>query len=192
MSLSDFLIAAAALSVERICYIIVWHRPESFRAFCSHPIVACFGSPVAVLQKLFYGFKVIQLTVFLDWCYRYGNGSIWPICTSRLPLVVGVASIVLGQTFNLSVFYRLRSVGVFYGHKFGFEVPWTGEFPFSLLKHPQYVGATLSIWGFFMVMRFPHDDWYVIPALETVYYVLGAHFEEQAPTREEKLVRRSA
>jgi len=26
-------------------------------------------------------------------------------------------------------------------------------------------------------MRFPHDDWYILPALETVYYVLGAYFE---------------
>ena len=44
-------------------------------------------------------------------------------------------------------------------------------------KHPQYTGALLSIWGFFLVMRFPHDDWYILPALETVYYVLGAYFE---------------
>jgi len=31
----------------------------------------------------------------------------------------------------------------------------------------------LSIWGFFLLMCFPYDDWYLLPAVETVYYVLG-------------------
>jgi hypothetical protein len=35
----------------------------------------------------------------------------------------------------------------------------------------------LSIWGFFLLMRFPHGDWYVIPALESVYYLAGAYLE---------------
>jgi methylene-fatty-acyl-phospholipid synthase len=188
MSLWVFLVAAAALSIERICYIIVWRHPESFRAFCSRPSVGHFGAPVAILQKLFYCFKAIQLTVFFGWCYRYGNGSIWPIDRSILPLVLGSALIVAGQTLNLSVFYRLGNIGVFYGDRFGYELPWTREFPFSLLKHPQYAGALLSIWGFFAAMRFPHEDWYMIPALETVYYILGTHFEKQPPLHGKNLV----
>ena len=78
----------------------------------------------------------------------------------------------------MSVLYRLGKVGVFYGNKFGHAIPWCRAFPFSLLKHPQYVGAVLTIWGFFLVMRFPHDDWYLLPTLETVYYVLGTYFEQ--------------
>jgi hypothetical protein len=26
-------------------------------------------------------------------------------------------------------------------------------------------------------VRFPHDDWFVLPVLETVYYVAGARLE---------------
>jgi hypothetical protein len=81
---------------------------------------------------------------------------------------------------NMSVFYRLGKVGVFYGRQLGYEIPWCRAFPFSLLRHPQYVGTLLSIWGFFLVMRFPHNDWYLLPTLETVYYVLGAYFEQTA------------
>ena len=44
---------------------------------------------------------------------------------------------------------------------------------------PQYVGTVLSIWGFFLVMRFPHDDWLVLPVLETIYYTLGARLERE-------------
>lgn len=91
MSLWVFLVAAAALSIERICYIRVWRYPESFRALCSRSLAANFGAPVAILQKLFYCFKAIQLTVFFGWCYRYGNGSIWPINRNVWPLAAGSA-----------------------------------------------------------------------------------------------------
>ncbi|MBI3795978.1 MAG: hypothetical protein HY268_03290 [Deltaproteobacteria bacterium] len=156
----------------------VWRSPESFRAVCARPRVACFGEPVTVLQRLFYGLKGIQLGVFFAWCYFYGGGSPAPFNGSSVALAVGGALIVAGQILNLSVFHRLGAVGVFYGNKFGYQIPWYREFPFSLLHHPQYVGTMLSIWGFFLVMRFPHDDWYVLPTLETGYYVLGAYFEQ--------------
>jgi methylene-fatty-acyl-phospholipid synthase len=107
-----------------------------------------------------------------------GQTSSAPLRGGVLSLVVGGALIVVGQSLNLSVFYRLGRVGVFYGNRFGYEISWRREFPFSLLQHPQYVGTVLSIWGFFLVLRFPHDDWYLLPTLETVYYAVGAYFEQ--------------
>jgi hypothetical protein len=35
----------------------------------------------------------------------------------------------------------------------------------------------MSIWGFFVVMRFPNPDWIALPLLQTVYYVVGARLE---------------
>jgi phosphatidyl-N-methylethanolamine N-methyltransferase len=178
MSLWVFLVAAALLSLERICYVWAWRSPESFRAFCERPAVASLGEPVAVLQKLFYCFKGIQFAVFFGWCYFYGHGSPWLFHESGFSLALGGALIVVGQILNFSVFHRLGKLGVFYGNKFGYEIPWCREFPFSLLKHPQYVGTVFSIWGFFVALRFPHDDWYLLPTLETVYYVWGAYLEQ--------------
>ncbi|MGE4091755.1 MAG: hypothetical protein AB7G75_13035, partial [Candidatus Binatia bacterium] len=63
------------------------------------------------------------------------------------------------------------------GCRFGHEVPWCRDLPFSVLHPPQYVGTLLSIWGFFVAMRFPQDDWYLLPTLETLYYVMGIYFE---------------
>ena len=177
MSLWALLGVAVLLSLERICYVWIWRAPEALRAWCDRPAVVYVGAPVDVVQKLFYGFKVIQGTVFVGWCYVYGHGSRWPLSGSVWSLGLGGALLVVGQLLNVSVFYRLGKVGVFYGNKLGYEIPWCRKFPFSLLKHPQYVGTMLTIWGFFLVMRFPHDDWYLLPALETVYYVLGAYFE---------------
>lgn len=178
MSLWAFLGAAVLLSLERLCYIWAWRAPESFRAFCDRPAVAAFGDPVTVLQKLFYCFKGIQFAVFFGWCYFHGYGSFSLLSGGLVALAVGTASIFAGQFLNFSVFYRLGKIGVFYGNKFGYVIPWCREFPFSLLQHPQYVGALLSIWGFFLALRFPHDDWYILPTLQTAYYVLGAYFEQ--------------
>ena len=88
-----------------------------------------------------------------------------------------VALLAAGQLLNVTVFHRLGTTGVFYGNRFGFEVQWCRAFPYSWLEHPQYVGAILSIWGCFAIMRYPQPDWYVLPALESLYYALAARFE---------------
>jgi methylene-fatty-acyl-phospholipid synthase len=177
VALWAFIVAAALLSLERICYLWIWRNPDSFRALC-----ACFSwyrirDPVSALQYLFYGFKVLQCGVFIGWCYVHGKGSLSPLAASLLTQVIGVALITAGQLLNASVFYRLGKIGVFYGNKFGYKVAWCRRFPFSVFDHPQYAGALLSIWGFFLIMRFPHDDWFILPILETAYYIAGAYFE---------------
>ncbi len=181
MSLWAVLGAAAALSVERACYVWIARAPAAFRRVCAHPLVAWLGEPVAVVRALFCGFKVLQLSVFVWWCYLLG-GSLAPATLDGLALAVGSALIVAGQVLNLSVFYRLGAAGVFYGDRLGYEVPRCQAFPFSVLSHPQYVGTVMTIWGFFVVMRFPHDDWILLPALETVYYVVGTWLEPEVST----------
>ena len=140
--------------------------------------MAAFGQPVDVLRKLFYGFKGVQLGVFLWWCVVYGQESNTLVSSDTAALGGGALLIVVGQLLNFMVFYRLGKVGVFYGNKLGYTVPRCSLFPFSVLRHPQYVGAVSSIWGFFLAMRFPHDDWYLLPVLETVYYAWGAYLEQ--------------
>jgi phosphatidyl-N-methylethanolamine N-methyltransferase len=178
MTLGVLLVAATLLSLERICYVYISRVPERFRRFCQRPVVARFGEPVDVLRKLCYGFKGLQFAVFFGWCYVHGHGSLSPAGSGLVPLGIGGALIVAGQILNIGVFYRLGHVGVFYGDKLGYSIPWCRAFPFSWFKHPQYVGTVCSIWGFFWIMRFPHDDWYMLPALETMYYILGAYFEQ--------------
>ena len=177
MNLLLVIAAAVLLSLERICYVWIWHRPAAFSSWCNRPWCAWMGAPIDALARLFYLFKALQVAVFLGWCYVQGNGSLWPLDGSPWSMAGGALLLAAGQLLNASVFYRLGRVGVFYGNKFGYNVPWCHEFPFSVFAHPQYLGAVLSIWGFFLIMRFPHDDWYVLPLLETLYYVVGTYFE---------------
>jgi hypothetical protein len=119
------LLAAAFLSLERICYVYISRAPERFRRFCTRPAVASFGDPVDVVWKLFYGFKGIQFAMFFAWCYVHGHGSLSPAARGFLPLATAGALIVAGQILNCGVFYRLGTVGVFYGNKLGYGISWS-------------------------------------------------------------------
>jgi len=174
------LIAAALLSLERACYGAIARSPGAFRRLCARPRLARLGEPVAVVRRLFYGFKALQLSVFAGWCWVHRPDLATPPDGGPAALAIGAGLILAGQLLNASVFYRLGSAGVFYGNILGRDVPWCREFPFSVLSHPQYVGTVLSIWGFFLAARFPHEDWALLPLLETVYYIAGARFEDSA------------
>jgi methylene-fatty-acyl-phospholipid synthase len=177
MTLGAFAVAAVLLAVERACYVTIARAPGAFRAWCARPPLARLGGPVAVVERLFYLFKLLQAVVVVGWCFLAGDGSLWP--TARDPWVLGAAgaAILAGQVLTTAVFWRLGRVGVFYGDRFGHEVARCEAFPFSLLAHPQYVGAVLTIWGVFAIARFPGDDWFLIPALETAYYAVGTWLE---------------
>jgi methylene-fatty-acyl-phospholipid synthase len=175
MSLGLLLIAALLLGVERACYVWIARVPRSFRRWCARPPVARLGEPVAVVRGLFIGFKVLQATVFVGWCLVLGAG--WPAPWDGVALSLGSLLMLVGQILSVLVFYRLGRVGIFFGDRLGYEVDWCRAFPFSVLSHPQYVGAVMTIWGFFLITRFPHDDWILLPVLETIYYVAGACLE---------------
>lgn len=185
--------AAVLLSIERLCYVWIWRHPGLFRELCGRLAAAPLRDPVAALRRLFVLFKLLQVGVFITWCLVFGGGALGTTSTvsalsalramspDRIPAVVALGLLLLaaGQVLNAGVFVRLGQVGVFYGSKFGRSVPWCSGFPFSLCADPQYVGAVLSIWGFFLIARFPHDDWFILPVIETIYYVLGARLERE-------------
>jgi len=173
------LIAALLLALERACYVAVWRQPSRFQ----NAIVDWFGphaEPVGALANLFVGFKTIQATVFLGWCIYFGDGRLLPVDAPLPVLAAGTMLIVGGQLLNAAVFVKLGVTGVFYGNRFGHVVHWRYGFPFSWLRHPQYVGTVATIWGVFLALRFSHPDWIVLPLLETAYYVAGAFLEDDA------------
>jgi methylene-fatty-acyl-phospholipid synthase len=173
-SVPIFVAAAALLALERATYAWAWRRP---RSFCAAFDRLELRDPVLVLERLFYGFKAIQVAVLAGWCWHLAARTGWPRERATSVYVLGVLAIVAGQVLNLSVFLRLGRVGVFYGNRFGHRVEWRDGFPFSLLAHPQYVGAALTIWGVFLLVRFPFADWFALPLLSSVYYAIGAHLE---------------
>lgn len=171
------LLAAALLLIERVSYVWVWRKPEAFRRWVASGLVFGQRDPVDALRSLFIVFKIIQIGVFLGWCWYFGD-RFPPLPTAETPaLLIGGLMLLFGQILNFSVFWRLGKIGVFYGNRLGHDVPWVEGFPFSLLPHPQYLGTLISIWGFFLIMRFPYPDWLVLPLISTLYYLAAMRFE---------------
>lgn len=171
------LVSAVLLSVERLAYVGIARRPDVWLALCRRPVLARLGEPVTLVRRLFVGFKILQFLVFAGWCVAFADGVLPLPGSGPLALLGGAALLIVGQVLNVSVFRRLGGTAVFFGGELGHGVRQVSGFPFSLMPHPQYVGAVLSIWGFFLIMRFPHPDWYALPLLETLFYAVGAHFE---------------
>lgn len=177
MLVTLLLVSAVLLSFERITYFLVSRYPDRWYRLCQRPPLASLGGPVDALNGLFYGFKVIQGAVFLYWWMYYGDTWV-PLPTAEgIALILGLVLVGAGVLLNSLVFSKLGRTGVFYGAQMGYDVPWITTFPFSVMRHPQYFGALLCIWGLFVVMRFPHDDWYYLPVLETAFYAWGAYNE---------------
>lgn len=180
MPLTDFilplLLASLLLSFERISYVLIWQKPRTFVNWTARMRIA--EDPVGALERLFYGFKILQLLVFSSWIIVFSD-SLVPFTTGNMvsqSLAIGLLSV--GQLLNLSTFWQLGRKGIFYGARFGHDVPWRTGFPFSVCPHPQYLGTVMSIWGVFLFFRYPGTDWYLIPTVETLFYILGAHFEK--------------
>jgi hypothetical protein len=177
MSLVALAVAAPLLALERACYVAIGRAPQAFRTICARWGLARRGGPTAVVERLFYAFKVLQLGVFIAWCYVHGGRFPLPARNHPFVIALAVALAVAGQILVVATFYRLGRTGVFFGDQLGLLVERCREFPFSLLSHPQYVGTLLTIWGGFLLVRFPHDDWFALPVLETIYYVAGMSLE---------------
>jgi methylene-fatty-acyl-phospholipid synthase len=173
------LVAAAALllALERMCYVWIARAPASFSAAIARAGAAPEIDRTVAVGALCAGFKLLQGAVFLSWCLAHGAGRVWPPEAPLAVVAAGVALILGGQALSVCVFWRLGFAGVFYGDRFGHLLPWCRTFPFSWFAHPQYLGVVLSIWGLFLVLRFPQDDWAILPLLETVYYAVGARLE---------------
>jgi phosphatidyl-N-methylethanolamine N-methyltransferase len=173
--------SVVVLSLERLAYAAIWRRPAGFRCLCHKWLPRT--SPVDVLAGLFVLFKILQCLVFVGWWIAHGDG-LRPATSEPGRLIVGGSMVIAGQILNLAVFVRLGRAGVFYGSRLGEPVPWRVGFPFSWVRHPQYAGTVVTIWGAFIVMRYPAVDWTVIPALETLYYAIGAYIEKETETDE--------
>jgi len=170
--------AAFLLGLERVTYWYAWTRPERFAAWLGRVPGRSCSDPVAGLERMFYGFKVIQFAVLAGWCMLFAQ-DLLPLPTAPPGVIAaGLVLLALGQLLNFSVIWRLGSEAMFYGNRFGRPIQWQTGFPFSLLPHPQYLGAGLSVWAVMLIMRYPNPDWIALPLVSTAFYVWGANFEQ--------------
>jgi len=160
------------LSLERLFYGVVWHRPKAVAK-----LAKTFSHEEQEPEFIFSAvsaFKLVQFGVFATWYFLRFGADLPPVRPSPAVLALSLAAFAAGQVLNLSVWYQIGKDGVCYGIKYGREVPWCTSFPYNVMAHPQYTGAILTVWGMFgLLAESAPADWFAIPIIETALYVLS-------------------
>lgn len=191
-------VAVAALAVERICYTVLWLFPRPIARVCAECRV---HNPVNAIVAVFAANKAIQLAAFLGFRFlvddasRRDDARVLVGCPFASPedgalftlkavapwrLIVGVAFCALGQTLNLATYAAIGKDGVYYGCRYGVEVPWCATFPFTASRHPQYLGAALTAWGLCVLAatdEAARRGWFGLAVVQSAYYAYMARVE---------------
>ena len=116
-------------AIPHIFYAWIWYDPSQFTRLVK-PIEPC-----RAMSSISVALKALQLVAVIPF-FQFQSLS-WSAI-----LMIG-----FGQYLNFRVYSLLGEIGVYYGHGFGHQTTWVTEFPFSTIRHPQYIGCLLSIAG---------------------------------------------
>lgn len=178
----DFLLVVAALAFERICYTFVWFFPSLFQRVSETPSAKVIAkNPVdLIVRAFFYPSKVLQMGSFLVWYLRTAAPvNFWDI--SGYSWMTALQCIVVGQILNAGIYRAIGKAGVYYGFKYGYDIPWCTGFPFNVCTaHPQYFGATLTCFGFVILLSTPAHlaaGWTGLALMQAIMYAYMAVVE---------------
>jgi methylene-fatty-acyl-phospholipid synthase len=140
------------LGLPYIYYTILWYFPQIW--------VALIGAnhPSETMASVAHALKGVQAYALYTLCKdHFLMPSQWIEELGQTVVICSVFLFVLGQYLNYSVYNALGTNGVYYGIRFGIDIPWCYDFPFNIswLKHPQYVGSILSVVAAVPLMQIP-------------------------------------
>jgi len=146
-------------SLSHILYYYIWNYPFHFRFYAKDLGL----TPVTLMSSLSYTQKILQFLFIYS--YSINNDTLMPYFEN---LNMGnILLIGIGQTLNLSVYYKLGTKGVYYGNKFGLQLPYITSFPYNIgINNPQYIGCILTLCGLYPLVSLN----YVIYA-STLYHI---------------------
>merc|ERR1712061_663364 len=130
---------------------MIWYLPEKFTNLSKQwPLKMLGAHPVDVFAGLEVVAKLVQATSVLCFLGRSGLVALWHALLSAPHWCWAVCMVLVpvGQALNGGMYGAIGNAGVYYGFKLGKTVPWATGFPFNVgLRHPQYVGVVLTLWG---------------------------------------------
>jgi len=170
----DYASFAVLLSLERLMYGVVWKKPQTVSKAAQ--LVGMKQKEPEMIFNFVRGFKLVQMYVFGTWYWTHYGTNLPSLSWTQF--LIGVPLLLFGQILNFMVWYRIGIEGVCYGCKFGRDIPWCTQFPYSHFSHPQYLGAILTVWGMFVFSWNDCPDWYILPVMETMLYCSSMYIWE--------------
>nr|GMD43465.1 phosphatidyl-N-methylethanolamine N-methyltransferase [Ipomoea batatas] len=110
-------------------YYWLWRYPQKWVDLCGKE-----RDPCHVMAMVSHVLKLLQFIAILS-----VSTFSWPPPLYFWPLFFS------GQFLNVRVYQLLGECGTYYGVRFGKNIPWVTQFPFGVIKDPQYVGSVLSL-----------------------------------------------
>ena len=132
------------ISLLYALHAFIWNCPRTWAAACG------LSHPVRVFARLEVLGKLWQAACLTRFFGRDGGSALLAAAAAAPPWCLGVSAALVasGQALNLAMYWAIGSAGVYYGFKYGCDVPWCSGFPFNAgLRHPQYVGVVFTIFG---------------------------------------------
>ncbi|KAF6138826.1 hypothetical protein GIB67_038863 [Kingdonia uniflora] len=112
-------------------YYWLWTYPGTWVSICGKT-----RNPSMVMAQVSHFLKFLQiLSLVATATYPWS----WPPPLYFFPLFI------FGQFLNFRVYQLLGESGIYYGVRFGKNIPWVTEFPFGYIRDPQYVGSIMSL-----------------------------------------------
>uniref|UniRef100_A0A2N9IQF1 Phosphatidyl-N-methylethanolamine N-methyltransferase n=1 Tax=Fagus sylvatica TaxID=28930 RepID=A0A2N9IQF1_FAGSY len=111
-------------------YYWLWTHPQSWVEMCGKG-----RDPSKVMAHVSHLLKLVQLLSL----FSVSQNLSWPPSLYFWPLFA------FGQFLNFRVYRLLGESGTYYGVRFGKSIPWVTEFPFGVIRDPQYVGSIMSL-----------------------------------------------
>lgn len=137
------------LTIPHLLYAFIWYFPRTWMKLVGRSPVEKFAQTAGAL-------KIVQFGSVLSWISGtslFSNGLSWLAEVTILQWLGFLGLLSIGQTLNGGVLSTIGIDGTYYGFKLGKKVPWYSGFPFSVCPHPQYVGSSLSVWAFFILLH---------------------------------------
>lgn len=160
----DFHKIAMILSMHHWYYFLVWTRAKSFQSICNAFGFVDYVRAFAMGAHLIKVFQLVAIVIWyctLPWLMEASPIDYWSAFVKKaenISLVrwcLGIELVLLGQILNVAVYQTLGEAGVYYGCRLGKTIPWVHGLPFSVVPHPQYLGATLSEIGGCILLATP-------------------------------------
>ena len=141
----------AGVSLLYGLHAFIWHRPKAFTSLCARTPLLSRAHPVEAFAALEIVGKLWQAGCLLALLGLDGGLAAAEHSLAASPLwvwAVFALYVCAGQGLNMAMYASIGNAGVYYGWKLGRPVPWCTAFPFNVgLRHPQYVGVVLTIFG---------------------------------------------
>lgn len=99
------------------------------------------------LQNMAWWANVLKVAQYVSIAACTNWSSVLAAASNPSTLLPALLLLGMGQHLNYKVYQLLGMNGVYYGYRFGKSIPWVEQYPYSVMRDPQYIGCILSLGG---------------------------------------------